>query len=575
MFSFSVNFNESKLINALKKFDSDKSKPIFLSIKNILFQKFQKTISSLYLIKKQYDFYHFITENHSNTTELTYEPDYILNAASLSYNEYGRKMRELFKKPDEKRIMDYSTWFVDPDLINQTDIRNGNYTNLHNQFFALHYTFPIIKAIYNTSLKNIHDAYDSIYFASDETNLFYEYPIKRGKQIDKGVEINEFVDQIPYYNNFKDFEFYRECVNKKGTIPKYYYFQCRDWWIQLVSESNNYYNNHDEQILITNPYKFAGLEKYGITVCLRFSNNEIDSSKKKLSAFCIDIDMTEIQNIFDKYNIILSGFFYILKVNSDYPVYYPYLNDTLYFSNLVRLEFDVQNQYYISELVDYYTITKKILHQMIKGEKDKSNSTLNNSSEIKNKLSGHYFKKKLNYTYEITPIYFYDDLENEDNKSHILSIIYVFKDSVIKDILSSFIRSLFPRIILQILFYLFLCLVLIEISWHLVSTIGFNIVRPIKNLRFQIKGMDAENTDFDKKLFFRKYKNESISKLAEEDYNINQNGGSNCINNYLRKNIESHKNNFMMNLNNLQKIKKIKSLKNDLFKKLSKKKNKL
>lgn len=561
--SFSRNYNNEDLKNDLQFIDSQKALPVFLAVNNILFQKFQKSIYSLILIKKHYDLYrHIVEKNNFNLTSsdpkrITYNPEYTINALKLA--DYKNKMNELFESPNNKeKILDYSFWFVDKKLIEHeailgtsktnTDSNNNNYNythfeNLRNELTALQYTFPMINSIYK-AFKTDGDtinSYDSIYFASSETSLFYSYPIDiTASEKNK----NYFNDTSFFFKNFKKYTYSAECIDEDGNEPDYFYFQCRDWWIQLDTEFKNQKQKTKEQIVITNPYKFAGETKYGITTCLSFVNEYVVGKKDKISAFCLDMDISDLQSKFDELNRQISGYFYVLKVNTHYTIYYPYMNTDVYFSNLERLEFDMINQYYVSELSEFSTNVLKKLQKKIEypkweewikdsvnirvdgGQTGERNST--SYKEIVELINGYYFKNQKNFTYLISPVYFYENFQQEENKSHMLSIIYVFENEIISQNLNSFVTTLFPRLVFQVILYLLLAVILIEISWHLITTIGFNIVRPIKNLKFQIRGMNAENTDFDKKLQSRSDTKQKSSQFANGQFQ-NQNEEENFL----------------------------------------------
>jgi len=617
LISFSNNYNNKDLVSALEEKDKQKTNPLFLSVNNILFEKFQKAIYCLYLIKKHFDLNRHIIQNYnknlnnsSSNVNLNYNSTLFINALDL-YN-YKEEMSKRFQSPKNlEKILDYAFWFVDPNITSTDEIlkriKNSNYTtsnyqNLYNELIALHYTLPMIRASFESMHNGLKegDLISPTYFASGETNLFFGYPLDI--EFDKGNK-NQFAENNTFLKNFKWFEFSPDCLDKNGNKPNYYYFQCRDWWNQIIEEFKPIFSNITEKIIISSPYKFLGQMKYGITTCLAFNNeySQSDVIEEKISTFCLDLDISDIQLKFDDLNKQISGYFYILKVNSNYPIYYPYLTPEDYFSNLERLEFDMMNKYYITELSDFSLLTIKSMSVSINNKdwkkylmdsagKQTLNTNFNTSynsesyKKIETNLNGVYFKNQKEINYIITPVFFHDNLLNEDENSHLLSIIYVFENTVISMNLNSFVQSLFPRFLLQILFYFLLIVILIEVSWHLITTIGYNIVRPIKNLKFQIKGMNAENTDFDKKLFGRKSKNaknntntiydeDSISSTNEPV--LHKNSGFKKFSNIdFRNTAKNLKSDFYQDAENASKLEKIKSFNKIEFKRLDNNKKK-
>lgn len=508
--NFSQNYKNKYLLDHLDYMDAKKIEPLILSVNNMLFQKFQKSIYSLFFIKKYYDFYRLAFVN--NFEGLKKNQNLFINARKLS--DKTNKLSNIRPELDDiTNLKNYSFWFIDKNNDNLSSLINSqDNMEILRELNSLLYTMPIIRSVYETARGNNNDVnYDLIYFASNKTNLLFGYPINYDKVYDTKIEY------FPSNAFFKAFDYYRlsdSCKRPDLKKHDYFIFQCRDWWIQLENEYlNDNSGNQDEQITITTPYKYSDDKKFGITTCLKFNINfDQDTAQKfnQISAFCIDIDISDLQFKFDEFNQQTSGYFYVIKLDSNFPIYYPFLNESIYFSNLERLEFDMFNKYYVSELSEFSTNTINFLKQKFKFPNYQNLKSSNNLANFKNgnkesmKLIGNFKKNQKNFTYTITPVFFYNNFYNSTEKNHLLSIVYVFEDSVILENLQSFVTSLFPRFFLQMVIFGLIALILLQISWHLIMTIGFNIVRPIKNLKFQIKGMNAENTDFDKKLFDRR-----------------------------------------------------------------------
>ena len=211
----------------------------------------------------------------------------------------------------------------------------------------------VFRSIYEVSRDNLSNRFDLIYIGSQRTNLFYMYPTYKSNS--------------DFYMLFKAFNNPSYCKDMTGETPTYYYFQCRDWFQQVIDYNYKFASN--TSIVITHPYKFAqNDEKFSLSVCIQFDDNEnYDKLKDGDNNFvlCVDLDLTDIITMFDHFNKQLTGYFYILRINSDLPIYYPMMIKLSYFSNIERFEFDMNVTYYVEELLNFENELSKLTKQII------------------------------------------------------------------------------------------------------------------------------------------------------------------------------------------------------------------
>lgn len=331
----------------------------------------------------------------------------------------------------------------------------------------------VFRSIYEVSKDNISNRFDSIYVGSLRTNLYYMYPT--------------YSDNMKFYQNFISFNNPSYCKNATGETPTYFYFGCRDWFQQVIEYNYNGWSN--TSIVITHPYKFAQYDKgFGLSVCIQFNDTKAyDNNNDWFNNFilCVDLDLNDIMQMFDHFNKQLSGYFYILRINSDIPIYYPMMVKLPYFSNIQRFEFDMNVTYYVEELLNFEDELKTLYRQ------SPSNSTSSNSLiPTIDTINGAYKKNGQYNNYTIYPVRLFIDTDDPSNPVHVMSVIYISQDSIFKASLQSFQDDLYPRLIIQIFLFGIMGAILVLVAWYLIISIAQNIIKPIKNLKNLIKGMN-------------------------------------------------------------------------------------
>ena len=356
----------------------------------------------------------------------------------------------------------------------------------------------VFRSIFEVSMDNESSKIDLIYFGSIVTKLFYTYPVNDDN-------INNFYKS---FNNFKNPSY---CKDVNGITPIYYYFECRDWY----QETMNYYDGtSNTSILITHPYKFAQKPSgFGISICIIFNDSIsiVDNKKDNSVIFCIDLNLTETMVAFDHFNKQLSGYFFILRVKTDIPLYYPMVTKLNYFSNIERFEFDLNVTYFVDELLQFERIVKENFTNQMEEENTPDIITNVNNSTYKN----IYFKNGEQHNFTIYPLRLFIDPDDLNQPIHILSVIYISKDSIFVDSLKKSQIDLIPRLTIQIFLFVIMGAILMLVAWYLIISIAQNIIKPIKNLKNLIKGMNSEIKKFDQE--DKTTENEEEEEEVDED----------------------------------------------------------
>jgi len=284
---------------------------------------------------------------------------------------------------------------------------------------------------------------------------------------------------------------------------------CRSWWIQLI-ETIQLDNVGD--MMISSPYKWAGNDLFGVSICTYFQNPFLSKSQQGISnnntiSICLDLALGDMMQLLDNFNKQTYGYFFIVRVGSDIPIYYPMVTNFPYFANIQRFEFDNSIDFYLEELINYkFTVNNFIENYDYITEENalnrqSRNSTYNNDTngsflnytffDLKTdpRLTGSYSKNKVINYYNIFPINMYMNESNPNASNHVMSLIYITQYETIKNTITEFQKLFYPRLFVSIFLFCLFGIILILISWHLITSISNNIVNPIKNLKKLIQDM--------------------------------------------------------------------------------------
>jgi hypothetical protein len=474
---YSQYFSDTNLTQRLEKVELGKSNPLLYTANNLIFKKFQKNIYALFVLKEYYNFYAKSVKNGNTTFDSRVIDSHISNSLKINDN-YAEFINNLERESENNSTyLDHAFWHYDNKISDYSKLSQ----NLRYQLMSLTNMIPILRSLYEATENNLFNRLDLIYFANKNTNLFFGYPI--------------FNDNANFFNMFKSIVNPPSCKTETGIQPDYYDFQCRDWWEQVI-ESTLVKNSQD--IVITHPYKFGGFDKFGITVCIKLDDIFVEDyqidKEEALSTICVDIDISDLYEIFDNFNKELSGYFYVLRVNSDIPIYYPMIMQNSYFSSIARFEFDIGTPYFVEELSEFI---KNIVPGLISKYDENVMIDYYDGRTLIPVSSGVYSKNGVSSNYTIYPIKLYTKNDQLGDSFHILTIVYVNQPTILKVSIQNFQVTLYPRLVIQIFLFAIMGAILVLIAWSLIIAIATNIVKPIKNLKYMIQGMNVGSNSSD------------------------------------------------------------------------------
>ena len=457
-----INISHEKLINNIKvqnTFENSKEKssiPIILNAKFFIFDYIQKYINNLIKIREYY-----LSLKDTLKDKIDFEDEkkimhFFFNAINdTEINNF----KESYDKNNESKFT-HAKWFINKE---KKYIKfNENDTTLINQLYYFSYLIPLLKTIIEISEKQ-----SLIYIISTLNNLMIKYPIEE-KYMD-GSDFNILSNTI-------------NCLKYNENIIDYYFYKCRPYYRSMKISKKLGYN-----FTISDVYKFID-GNFGITICIQFE--DIILINDNTIIICQDININNLITILNNFNSKLDGYFFITKINSNIPIYYPFIFDIEEYNEISKMEFTLNNKYYMDEISKYKENLSN-LTQIFKENKYITFDTYKN---------GQLFK------YIIYPIFF--DYNN-NYKYHFLSIIYV-RPKIIS--IEQYQDSKITNIYISILFSI-MALIQLLLTKYLISSLAKNLIKPIK----------------------------LIKKLLETDFEIitdNSNNTNNLINNnnYLKKN---------------------------------------
>ena len=100
---------------------------------------------------------------------------------------------------------------------------------------------------------------------------------------------------------------------------------------------------------------------------------------------CADLLYEQLAKTYDNFNRQLKGYFIILGVNSEYPIYHPGILKDDYYNDITRVEFSIHGRHYIYQVTEF---KEKILPILTKeySENDVYTSSNNQPSQQRTSL---------------------------------------------------------------------------------------------------------------------------------------------------------------------------------------------
>ena len=415
-----------------------------------------------------------------------FQTDYLLSALSVDYTLcfwYTNYTEHL------------AVWILDSYSTNEY----VEYTNIYakKELTAFSNIIENLDAIYQIS----KDETFSFFFYFDQTELYISFPL---------------YFQCMTYNvfNLGNFPYYviRKCMDDRGQFYSSYKMKCDDYFQNMMKSKtkkfdNNYLSNQNKTIFLNN-FFFTILADADqeFALCIEFED-PITNGK---AYACCDTFYNDLVGPLDNLNENMKGYFFISNIGFNNVFYFPHSTST----GKIPTEyiFNLNTTFKLDEKTDfYYYIKKKFSSNYIDyiGESVYDEVFVNgkNSSGQEFDIDGEKFH------YSIYPVVF-KNLNGK--KEHLFSIIYIYNDRILLGGLSNIYTSLTIKILVEVLIFFIFGFGLLYIIYLTFNTISKNIVIPIKNVTYMLKGINigGENRiqflDHPKKL-----QNECLEKLEK------------------------------------------------------------
>ena len=421
------------IIKMVKNRDEETTVPIITKAKSLLNIEIQEKLKSLNVIEA-YIRKHWINEV-TKEKMMSFISKNSVNSVLLSQKE---KYKEIVNKKNFS-IFDYSTWYISPqkDRIDNDD----------DELIQSLYTLTVLNLLLRSFTEingEVSQELNMFNIFIPKINLVYYYPFQKSE------------DYYKIFIHNKDKELYQKnCIDSTLSTPDYFYYYCEQFYVEATQN----YKNKNIKLSISSPFIHQNGNNY-ISLCktIKLIGNEV--------IICV---LSMAQNMISKLNEIntmLSGYFFVMKANSDIPLYFPGNKDNTYKSSLLRYEFDKNSDYYIDELNE-----SKDKFYSIKGE-------------------GTLMKNGIKITYKKYPINVY--VENEN--INLLNLIYVVSSNTYDENMKSLQRNLIPNLILQFILFFILGSVLTLIVKYLIKGIAKRIVNPFKMVNQTLQGLKGDKT---------------------------------------------------------------------------------
>ena len=485
----------------------------------------------------------------------------MLNASS-NYNEPKevKDVHSIFEDPKSASIqerLDYAAlWFVDPETKNLTDKEY-----LYNEVFI----FSLLIQTMYTSLSSMNGLISKYYFIFEDTDLFAEYPYKH-------YYVNKKLDSFLNYTSNPSW-----CTDIYGNIIHYYKFRCRDYYNDIMKSKKSIFDNNIEdqknrKIFITSPYKFFGSNNpTSFTMCIEF-NNTLSNTR---AFVCADLEGESIFNSFDKINDKLIGYFAMSSVGFNTVFYYPHITSLGTGKTLGEYIYSWDIDYYLEEKLNFLnTVQKQLTSNYISNynkinQEDLSREPMNGFNEIyiDNVTQGggqfFYVNEEL-YEYSIYSIIL--DNSNQE-KEHVLSIIYIYKETAFYEYLLGYEEDTYSQLVFQLILFVFFGSILLYIITLSFKILAKFIVIPIKNVHYMLEGINIGGEyrlEFLSNLKKKQEENlEKLNKINQELNNNNLDKNENILstiieekdnNINIKQNKEKDKNNILLSDENKNKL---------------------
>ena len=365
--TFLDGYTSDKHIEQIGSKNDKKDWILISSIQELLFHRIQLVFDYLITSKLYLNDFYSKVENSFTQNEQTYITNHLINLKSYYLNKYQINESNYLDKMAFVIDGSFSEIILNKELfteLSKKEILQIKYLYIYSQII------PIFKSFYKNFEKKEGFSLDSLYIMNRKTETFALYPIKDVSYYEK---IFSFFSMSNSDNNF--IRNPNNCKNKKREIPDYFYIFCRE---AFKSISYAYKENPERTMFITSPYKNLFDNKtdsdYVISIChiFNFTNKSEDKSDDDYYLLflndeiiiCADIVINNYFEIFMKYEQQLTGYFYITKTFSRFPLFFPGMDKDLYPNDITRFEFNYS--YYDFSTTDVVNFNTYILPKLTK-----------------------------------------------------------------------------------------------------------------------------------------------------------------------------------------------------------------
>jgi len=411
--------------------------------------------------------------------------------------------------------------------------RDENFDDLEKdvkqQLIAYSNIIPNLDSIMEVTWKDA----SPYFFYFEKTELYITFPLYY--ECDDAW-LGDLTDFYEFYKN-------TECMDENGEFYKIYKLKCEGFFINMIKSKtsafdNNYLSSQNKTIFINNFYfdkpEYA---QYELTLCIEFD----DPITKGKGYACVFTTYYDLSETLDYLNSDMKGYFFVSNVGFNNVLFYPLAERKS--KTPSQFIFDWNFNFYLDEKVKFYEQIKKFF----------SSNYIDNLGESiydeiyingKNSTEQYFYVNGEALNYSIYPVL----VENtRGQKEHILSIIYVFNNTMYFEDLKAYESSMVFKIILELILIIVFGSGLLYIIYLTFNTLSKYIVIPIKNVNYMLKGINIggenrlkyldslkkiqdENLEkLEKIFFFENQKNKNENELIEDSY-------TDTMNNYEKDN---------------------------------------
>ena len=484
--------NNNIIKNSLFQLNLQLNEQYILQVESLLMYRTQSIFDLLRKIENTTKFFSNIyndyitnSENKDNTDYINYIQKYAVNIKDITNDTPKYTFNAVVGKNEDSNNNNDNNIFI-----------NNNIKDLYS-FSAL---IPMLNAMYNST--NLNEEYiEDIFIIMNKNKLFFDFPLSNDTMFRTGG------NRAFCFNEIRNLE------EEKVTIPNRYDYHCQLWF----SDSINLQRLMNTNYYISPPYYIQKTEKILITtMCINSTKLNSSTDFGDYYLLCINVRYEIIFNALELINHKLYGYFFVTRVFNQRTFYYPKSNintndkKTFYFDNFNVEEFQLNDDYYLDELNEYINNRNSFINRHHKDD-------INNLLEIDNpELKGEFLKNDKKYYYYIYPVFNHISGETVN----LLNIIYIYADETTENIINNISNKLINAKAFTFLFIIFLIQAIVSLIFvnHLIRTIAFNIILPMKNIKkvFEKFNNEEEGTDTDDHLIIKNNNSSIIS--GEKDF---------------------------------------------------------